>query len=466
MDGPSTDSNISASCFTGWMRSLRCAIAQSISWRSTRARLPSFWNNFYIAEQACSCGATLIHTMISDGASNFKAAGARFAGEGSWGHCGAHNLQLAVRDVISQPPFAEAIADVRDVIRAVINTQDLKTRVSHKLRRSLCLDGATRWNSTLTMIEHFLRALPTLHNAFQEVEHEFAIVDETSQEGLAKRNALKFLAKCLDPFRRLTRQLQSTTMPTNAMLFVGIIDLLQQLETGPDVTKRIRESLTNAVSARFEDTLYKPSYAAMAACLHPLYFGRIFAFYQSKGMSMDALWARIADEATILEPNNAAVHVMIKAALQYARTKLEQLHAQEALKSTPLKELWSEPFMATVAGAVRMIIGVPAASSGVESLFSRAKHIRSPHRSSLSDDSLRYLLITKSFFQIDWRKQKRSTNKATVHEQYKKFSAFVQSFKREDMDCDFLVASAQFEAVGHDLFQLSGEESSSADDES
>jgi len=223
----------------------------------------------------------MLVSLTADGAAAIQNACNAIVGCPDTVWCLAHQLQLAINDIIHVPdhPYQGAIQKVRLWVLA-IRTHMLPRDVLQKeeelanvKQQQLVLDVATRWDSVLDMINVFLKLWPIVSRiADQGVLDELVAGDQNiTAEDIAQLTAA---ATVLESFAKVTKA--SGAQKFSPIVYVP--QMIQRLFHDLDVdrakdttlTIRFKGLLRDRLAARMQNIMQNPSPQLLAAMLDPL----------------------------------------------------------------------------------------------------------------------------------------------------------------------------------------------------
>ncbi|KAL0192345.1 hypothetical protein M9458_010641, partial [Cirrhinus mrigala] len=209
-----------------------------------------------------------VHVILRDNASNMKKAMDEM-GVSSLG-CFAHSLQLVVHEgLLSQRSVSDALANCRKIIGhfkhsplATTRLEDIQKDLKMPTKR-LQQDVATRWNSTLYMVESLLEQKRTI--SAYGADHDLPATLTANQWALLEK-AVTVLA----PFEEVTKQISSSTSSVAEVIpSVTVLKRLLARESQEDTgIKTMKTTLLEAVKKRFATIEEEPLYA-VATLLDP-----------------------------------------------------------------------------------------------------------------------------------------------------------------------------------------------------
>lgn len=187
--------------------------------------------------------------------------------------CVAHTLNLVVKSGLGTPEIEDIIQKIKAIVehfnRSPMATKKLRN-MQEQLRpgekaRKLKMDVATRWNSTLDMVERILllqepleAVLGLLHNPVDSLlEEEWQVLPE--------------IIKILKPFKEVTEQMSSQTKVTVSMVIAitdGICWKLRNQEISTQIGRNFLSEISRELNSRIEN-YPRHSILSQAALLDP-----------------------------------------------------------------------------------------------------------------------------------------------------------------------------------------------------
>ena len=199
-----------------------------------------------------------------------------------WGRvsCSGHNLNLAVSSALKINEISRIMRKGASIV-AYFHRSPLATSVLFEKQKlllqpkchghKLISDVATRWNSSLDMLEHLSEQVPALHAAVHDPTLAKVSTDLKSKLfSYDKHLVVDQIIKLLKLFKTATVSLSSETVPTSAFVLPTMIKLENHLEIkGEDhklITKMKNEMVTN-LKKRFPQP--QRQILLLSSVLHP-----------------------------------------------------------------------------------------------------------------------------------------------------------------------------------------------------
>lgn len=346
----------------------------------------------------------LIASVTTDGAKNEKKAGIKLVGDRGWLHCACHNVQLAVRDVLTKEKYnwesGSIVLDTVSRIHGVTNTVMVSPTIKADLRKiidernegkngpkTLCSNVPTRWDSDLAMMERFI----LLHDGVATLFEKYGTRDTISERGVQVAGAI---VRILKPVRLFSKQCQINGRPTLCHLarwidqmLNGIISAFEGLsgEIREDVAGLV-DNICKRIKYRFQSTFRDGSLALIAALLSPvdanLDFDNFPMTSEAKELVRDELFAEYREFCADAKPEVVERGKMLLVSF------LDEAKRSEAMD--PL-EFWRErldELSVLVKGFISMLLSIPVSSAENERTFSMLRIILGYARRNMSDTGL------------------------------------------------------------------------------
>ncbi|KAK0153107.1 Zinc finger BED domain-containing protein 4 [Merluccius polli] len=377
----------------------------------------------------------MVHVVLRDNARNMAKAMDDYNVD-SLG-CMAHTLQLAVNEaVLSQ----RAVIDCVTIGRNQSPSRKIVGHVKHSQVATTCLeelmvglkitksrlqqDVATRWNSTLYMLQSLVKQKQAI--AAYGVEYKLPATLNADQWTLVEN-----ILTILDPCEQLTRNISKATATTadrHDPPIQALTRLLKQTVPTDHGVKTTKETLLKAVQRRFGDIEEKPMYY-LSTILDPRYKDRYFS-HASKRQATEMLREQLhkierdhlatdtpgpqSDEPPAKrtredENNNNSLLGMFEAILeentdpaseQQENSRVDAdsylLEPMLPLSRCPL-EYWnsSQSRYQCLAQLARKFLSAPCTSVDSERLFSAAGHVMTEQRNRLACEKAEMLIFIK-----------------------------------------------------------------------
>ncbi|KAK3907296.1 E3 SUMO-protein ligase ZBED1 [Frankliniella fusca] len=416
----------------------------------------------YISEvlaQVCSdWGILLDHVVavVTDGGANIKKAAKDTFGESKHLTCFAHLIQHIPNKSIEEtpglraakpprapaaaPPLPGLIDKVKRIVtyfRQSTNAADIlkENQMKEGKKESECLkliqDVETRWNSTLDMLERFVKLYNHVGTALLSiVSRENPPPDMVSASELS---TLRGMIELLAPIKRITVELCAEKVTSVSKIIPMTNILKKKISTAPAQDDQILRTLQGKMVANIEACLghvERVRIYGMATTLDPRFKNKMFESPIQLTNSVSYVTTLLKTTATARRntpsPQPAAqVQTQVddfwgdfdtQVAVQQQSTSLEYTAAglpielktfldlpREGRDTDPVR-YWRRaaaqfPNLAAVA---RRHLATPATSVPSERLFSTAGYIASERRSRLKPSLLQALLFLGSLSEEEW----------------------------------------------------------------
>lgn len=360
---------------------------------------------------------TLI-SLTADGASAIRNACRAIVGHPDTVWCLAHQLQLAINDVIvvASNPYQSVIKKVRLwvlAIRTHLLPREMLTeaeKLANVKQQQLVLDVATRWDSTLDMTSVFLKLWPIVSRiADQGILDTLVDGDQDiTSDDIAQLTAV---ANVLKEFAKVTKVSSAQKFTTIVYVPQMIQHLLHMLDVDAahdtTLTMHFTSLLRDALVSRMRSIMQSPSPQLLAAMLDPLQHALPFLG------DNDALRAAVNEEmirqivllnkertlssgeivaATTEEQARVELHEYHELCERNAATYKAMLHSNDAWSAeahTKLCKWWTEHRdYKRLYRTARALLAVQATSTPNERAFSAAGEQHALKRRSMSPDTL------------------------------------------------------------------------------
>ncbi len=368
----------------------------------------------------------LIASCTTDGAANERKCAFQLVGAGSDLHCSAHLGQLAIHDVVDTNPFLNLITKSHSLVVVIRGHNLLVTKFKELARakdgcrnfEALVLDVTTRWDSTLTLLEHtifFDDEIRQLHSL-----PEFAQFIRPFIYSLEEFIIIRFMVGCLAYFRLFTKFLEHRNKPTLCYLPSQLDSLIHNLKAvvvetpdDPIVLKTcvlFRKHLIRAVRDRFGWVFNDASLPLEASLLIPgnklefTYFTvteEVKEFLKTN-LLKDARSSCLSPDSTPNQKNllYATVEYALESMFYSPSVLIDSLVVQSSAKLPPeasLLEWWSKQPFPSIVPLIKMLLAIPATSSESERAFRSAGLILDPLRTRLSPQHLNQEFRLRSY---------------------------------------------------------------------
>lgn len=330
--------------------------------------------------------------------------------------CGAHTLQLAVRDGLKERNVATLLGKIRQMV-TVARTPKISAILLKRANKMAILDQPTRWGSTYQMVDRLLELKPVLQ--------DIAIEPSFTEAQWAQVESLKGV---LGPAYSATLQLQSEHLTPGQFLKEWMATEHQLRGRGSILSDEIMQSME-----RREQTLYKNQIFLAGVYIDPKY--RLLLPDNEKTNAKAALCNLairingIGEDKDLIElgymsETNSSYESMEEADFEKILDKTEKAmeekiprrgnaltpteRFQEEFKSMIVKiEEFNRRSNVDIFGAIdqypdalksacRLAAALPPTQVSVERLFSSLKILKSDLRSSLKEDILEAMLFLRA----------------------------------------------------------------------
>ena len=343
--------------------------------------------------------------------------------------CFAHTLQLAISSGLKITAIERMLGAARRLAahfkRSTVSSEALRQKqiaLGSKNDEVLevIVDCATRWNSTLDMLERLLKLRWAIGAVLSDPT--FTKVSQASTLEMTDDNwgLLKALVPILQPLKRVTTMSSGQSYPSVSAIYPHLFiiekNIATPVEGEPAAAKQCRDTVVKELQRRFKSADYSTSNAAKAAVLDPRY--KRLKFFDEK--TRNETYAAVKREMeAIVDDVNQSDDESPEPPSKRAKVdddifdELADLCADSATAATNYDELavyltetpltpsadvtdyWRDsssrfPKLATLA---RKYMCIPATSVPSESAFSTAGFIINRKRASLSPDTADCLIF-------------------------------------------------------------------------
>ncbi|CAO2202752.1 unnamed protein product [Urochloa humidicola] len=198
--------------------------------------------------------------------------------------CACHILNLVARDGLSV--IGDTIENIRHLVLAVkgspLQWEELMKRATEcglDTSKGLCIDVATRWNSTYMMLRDALYYKAAFMRLKSSDRRRYEKITPSPDEW-----AMAFkLFQCLKKFFDLTELLSGTLYPTANLFYRGFCEIKILLDDWCLSEDATISAMATSMSKKFEKYWKKSSTTLAVACfLDPRYKKRLIEFYMKK----------------------------------------------------------------------------------------------------------------------------------------------------------------------------------------
>lgn len=359
----------------------------------------------------------LLTSLTADGARAIQNACREIVGDTDSIWCLAHQLQLAVNDVLQATanPYQIPIAKVRQWVLAIRTHLIPKAALAEREQlanvkeQQLVLDVATRWDSALLMITVFLKLWPLISSLANDgVLDEFVAGNQDiTNEEIAQ---LRAASSVLQHFARVTHA-AGAKYATIVYVPAMIEQLLRCLDIRPgeDTTlvAQFKDLLRAALVARMEPIMEHPSPQILAALLDPLQHN--LPFIKGNDALVKAVNEEMVKQIVLLNTERTLPtgEVIAATTMEQARTELQEYHSLCTLNAEAFQKLlhsevpWSEEALTKLClwwvghreyrrlfRTARALLAVHATSTNNERAFSAAGEQNAIKRRGMSPETL------------------------------------------------------------------------------
>lgn len=363
--------------------------------------------------------------MTTDGAANERAAAAKLVNEGNTVHCAAHDIQLAINDVLDgkqahPPPEAarcrQVVKKCHDLVILVNGHKDLfsafsllakekKTQEGARMYDALVIDVETRWDSELGLMERvvYFDGIFLAMYARPGLQFPPECILDRFEFDLAYGMTL-----VLGPLRIFTKFVQNRAVVTLAKVPRMIDELITALRPGAFAAlmvgraegvmvelERFQACLASRIKARFLDWFSAHSLALEALFMTPGPNRFAFTNFEVGHEAQRTVKQNIIDDLLELLPSTSPAATnptrrqlhrsMAEAALELARSVLDESDAT----ADPLV-LWpAHPELAILFPVAKMLFAVPGSTAEDERSFSSSGFTLDQRRGRLDIDNFR-----------------------------------------------------------------------------
>ncbi|CAN6287169.1 unnamed protein product [Urochloa humidicola] len=231
--------------------------------------------------------ASANEVAVKDIISDLKASNANsVVCDGMFFHvrCACHILNLVARDGLSV--IGDTIENIRHLVLAVkgspLQWEELMKRATEcglDTSKGLCIDVATRWNSTYMMLRDALYYKAAFMRLKSSDRRRYEKITPSPDEW-----AMAFkLFQCLKKFFDLTELLSGTLYPTANLFYRGFCEIKILLDDWCLSEDATISAMATSMSKKFEKYWKKSSTTLAVACfLDPRYKKRLIEFYMKK----------------------------------------------------------------------------------------------------------------------------------------------------------------------------------------
>jgi len=292
----------------------------------------------------------ILTSLTADGARVIQNACASITGSADTIWCLAHQIQLAVNDVLQAPsnPYKPTIAKVRQWVLAIRSHQlprdalAVEEQLASVKQQQLVLDVATRWVSALLMIETFLKLWPIVSAMADKgvldnfIAGELNITDTEVAQSRAAEGVLQ-------GFAAITHASGAKKYSTIVYVPMMIVQLRQKLEasaaTDTFLNVQFKALLREAFMSRMKPIMERPSLQLLAALLDPLRHD--LPFLRGNDRLIEAVNAEMVEQMVLLNPSRRLANGEIVAAAtpEQCRTELEEYHTMCTVNAEAFKNM-------------------------------------------------------------------------------------------------------------------------------